>query len=67
LKEITCPLLFIQGEADEYGTLKQVDRTINQVRGKTKKLVIPNIGHTPHKEAPETTFEAAKDFIVKME
>ncbi|MDI5899049.1 alpha/beta fold hydrolase [Flavobacterium yafengii] len=67
LKEITCPLLFIQGEADEYGTLNQVNRTINRVRGKTEKLVIPNIGHTPHKEAPETTFEAAKDFIVKME
>jgi pimeloyl-ACP methyl ester carboxylesterase len=67
LKDITCPLLFIQGETDEYGTLEQVERTINQVRGKTKKLVIPNIGHTPHKEAPEITFEAAKDFIIKME
>jgi pimeloyl-ACP methyl ester carboxylesterase len=66
LKDITCPLLFIQGEADEYGTLEQVDRTINQVCGKTKKLVIPNIGHTPHKEAPEITFEAAKDFIMKL-
>jgi pimeloyl-ACP methyl ester carboxylesterase len=67
LKDITCPLLFIQGEADEYGTLEQVERTINQVRGKTKKLVIPNIGHTPHKEAPEITFGAVKDFIIKME
>lgn len=67
LKDITCPLLFIQGEADEYGTLEQVNRTINQVHGLTKKFVIPEIGHTPHKEAPEKTFEAVKDFIEKME
>jgi pimeloyl-ACP methyl ester carboxylesterase len=66
LKDITCPLLFIQGDADEYGTLEQVNRTINLVRGKTKKLIIPNIGHTPHKEAPETTFDAVKDFIMKL-
>jgi pimeloyl-ACP methyl ester carboxylesterase len=66
LKDITCPLLFIQGEADEYGTLEQVNRTINHVCGKTKKLIIPDIGHTPHKEAPEQTFDAAKDFITKL-
>ncbi|MFV5697318.1 alpha/beta fold hydrolase [Flavobacterium sp. ZT3R17] len=66
LKDITCPLLFIQGEEDEYGTLEQINRTINHVRGITEKLVIPDIGHTPHKEAPEQTFDAAKDFITKL-
>lgn len=66
LKDITCALLFIQGEADEYGTLEQVNRTINQVRGKTKKLIISDIGHTPHREAPKLTFDAAIDFITKL-
>ncbi len=26
---IACPLLFIQGETDEYGILAQVEKTIN--------------------------------------
>ncbi len=44
------PLLFIQGDADEYGSLEQVDKTVNQVSCASEKLIIPNIGHTPHKE-----------------
>ncbi|MND48726.1 hypothetical protein [Solitalea canadensis] len=39
LSGITCPLLFIQGEADEYGTLEQVEKTVSQVRGNTKVFV----------------------------
>jgi predicted alpha/beta-hydrolase family hydrolase len=44
LPGITCLLLFIQGEADEYGTLAQVDRTIELASGKTEKFIIPYIG-----------------------
>ncbi|AKK73485.1 alpha/beta hydrolase [Chryseobacterium gallinarum] len=65
LKNITCPLLFIQGEADEYGTLDQVEKTISQVSGSAEKYIIPGIGHTPHKEAPEQVLEKAADFISK--
>lgn len=63
LSKITCPLLFIQGENDEYGTMDQVDKTINQVSGRSEKYIIPETGHTPHKEAPEFTLKAAKSFI----
>lgn len=66
LPEITCPLLFIQGEADEYGTLAQVERTISQVSGKATQCILPGIGHTPHKEAPALTLGAAKEFIGKL-
>ncbi|MDR3022601.1 alpha/beta hydrolase [Chryseobacterium sp.] len=63
LKHITCPLLFIQGEADEYGTLDQVEKTVTQVRGSAEKYIIPNVGHTPHKEVPELVLEKAAVFI----
>lgn len=66
LPEITAPLLFIQGDADEYGTLAQVEKTIGQVSGKAEKYIIPNIGHTPHKEAPELTLEAGINFIENL-
>ncbi|GGE89266.1 alpha/beta hydrolase [Chishuiella changwenlii] len=63
LPQITCPLLFVQGELDEYGTLEQVEKTISQINGKAEKYIIKNVGHTPHKEAPELTFNAVKEFI----
>ncbi|MEI7487248.1 MAG: alpha/beta hydrolase [Chryseobacterium sp.] len=63
LKNITSPLLFIQGEADEYGTLDQVEKTINQVSGKSEKYIIPNVGHTPHKEVPDLVLNKSVEFI----
>lgn len=63
LKNITAPLLFIQGSNDEYGTLDQVEKTISQVSGSAEKFIIPNVGHTPHKEVPEIVLQTAADFI----
>ncbi len=66
LSNIVCPLLFIQGEADEYGTLEQVEKTISQVNGKSEKFIIPSIGHTPHKETPEIVLEKTTKYIQKI-
>lgn len=66
LPGISCPLLFIQGEEDEYGTSRQVDETISQVNGQADKCIIPGVGHTPHKEAAELTFKAAEGFIQRL-
>ncbi|MCQ9635406.1 alpha/beta hydrolase [Chryseobacterium sp. WG23] len=66
LKDIICPLLFIQGESDEYGTLNQVEKTVSQVSGSSEKYIIPGIGHTPHKESPELVFEKSVEFISKL-
>lgn len=63
LRGVTCPLLFIQGENDEYGTLDQVEKTIGQVSGSTEKYIIPDVGHTPHKEIPELVLNKAVEFI----
>lgn len=63
LKNITAPLLFIQGTNDEYGTLDQVEKTVSQVNGTSEKCIIPNVGHTPHKEVPEIVLEKATGFI----
>ncbi|REC43180.1 alpha/beta fold hydrolase [Chryseobacterium sp. 5_R23647] len=63
LKNIESSLLFIQGEADEYGTLNQVEKTISQVTGTSEKFIIPNVGHTPHKESPEIVLNKSIKFI----
>lgn len=63
LPRITCPLLVIQGENDEYGTAAQVERIVSQVSGPVKSLRIPNCGHAPHFQAQETVLAEITAFI----
>ena len=48
---------------DEYGTLEQVDKTVEQVSGLAEKFILPNTGHTPHKEATDLVLIKTIDFI----
>ena len=66
LPMITCHSLIIQGEEDEYGSLKQVESIANKMSKKATTLIIPNIKHTPHKEIPELILEKAKEFISQL-
>lgn len=63
LPSIHCPSLIIQGEDDEYGTLKQVTSITSQTKGKSSSLIIPKVKHTPHKEVPEIILKEATQFI----
>ncbi|MDT0538573.1 alpha/beta hydrolase [Croceitalea sp. P059] len=63
LPKIKCHILIIQGEEDEYGTLKQVENIITQINGKSNQLVIPSVKHTPHKEVSELILQKASEFI----
>jgi pimeloyl-ACP methyl ester carboxylesterase len=63
LSHVQCPVLVIQGENDEYGTERQVDAIVNQVAGAARKAMIPNAGHTPHKESAAATLETTVDFL----
>jgi len=60
---IACPVLAVQGENDEYGTLEQV-RTLARRLPKTRLLVIPKCGHSPHRDQPEILSGEAGRFIV---
>jgi len=66
LPQIICPSLIIQGDQDEYGTLMQVESIMSQVSGKTEKLIIPNVGHTPHREDQITVLQNSTKFIRKL-
>ena len=60
---ISCPVLAVQGEDDEYGTLEQV-RAIVRRLPKTRLLVIPKCGHSPHRDQPDILSREAGRFIV---
>lgn len=66
LPQVTCPVLVLQGEADEFGSLAQVNGVVSGVAGPAQRGIIPAIGHTPHKEAPETVLELTAAFIAGL-
>jgi pimeloyl-ACP methyl ester carboxylesterase len=53
LSSVACPVLLIQGQQDEYGTLKQLT-AIEAVIPNTQRMVIENCGHWPHKNHAQT-------------
>lgn len=63
LPAIRCPLLIIQGEDDEYGTIKQVDAIRTQVSGPVEVRMLPNCRHTPHRDQRQATYQAMTQFI----
>jgi len=63
LPAIESPVLVVQGQDDEYGTVKQVDAVVRQVKGPAKSLVLPRCGHSPHSDQPDAVLEAASRFI----
>lgn len=63
LPGIRCPLLVIQGEDDEYGTLEQVRRIERGSGGPVRTLVLPACGHAPQRDQPEKTLEAITAFV----
>jgi len=63
LPAIESPMLVVQGEDDEYGTLRQVEAVLTQVQGPASSLVLPRCGHSPHSEKPDAVLEAAARFV----
>jgi pimeloyl-ACP methyl ester carboxylesterase len=63
LPQINCPCLIIQGEEDEFGSLRQVEGIESGIRGKTQKVIVKNAGHTPHKESKEFILNRSAEFI----
>jgi pimeloyl-ACP methyl ester carboxylesterase len=66
LPRITAPTLVIQGEDDEYGTHLQYDTVRAQVPAPVEVLVLPDCGHSPHKDQPEQTLAAIGAFVRRV-
>jgi pimeloyl-ACP methyl ester carboxylesterase len=66
LPGVKCPLLAIQGEDDEYGTMAQLDRIQRQVKGSCELLKLSACGHSPHKDQPERVLNSLSNFIGKI-
>ena len=63
IRAIRCPVLAVQGEEDEYGTLEQV-RAVQRAVPHAELLVLGACGHSPQRDQPEALARAAGRFIV---
>jgi pimeloyl-ACP methyl ester carboxylesterase len=63
LAYIRVPILIVQGEQDQYGTMRQVEIAQEECYCPVEVLVLPDARHVPHREAPEDTLRAVAEFI----
>jgi pimeloyl-ACP methyl ester carboxylesterase len=61
--KITCPVLAVQGENDEYGSLEQI-HAIKRLVPHARLLEIPACGHSPHRDQPDVLIREAGRFIL---
>lgn len=66
LPEIRCPLLAIQGEDDEYGSMAQIDGIADALpAGQCRLLELEHCAHSPHRDRPQAVIDAAVAFLAQ--
>lgn len=63
---IRVPILIVQGENDQYGTLRQVETAQAECFCPVDSVILPNVRHDPCREAPEQTLAAIAGFINRL-
>jgi pimeloyl-ACP methyl ester carboxylesterase len=63
LPGIGCPVLAIQGEDDQYGTMEQLERIRRGVRGPCELVKLAACGHAPFRDQPQATLDAIAGFV----
>jgi pimeloyl-ACP methyl ester carboxylesterase len=62
---VRCPLLVIQGDRDEFGTLAQVEAILRQAP-QGERWVAPGCGHTPHAQAEGDFVARVAEFVARQ-
>jgi len=62
LAYIRVPVAVIQGADDQYGTTRQIEIIRDECYCPVEVTMLPAVGHSPHREAPEMTLKVIADF-----
>jgi pimeloyl-ACP methyl ester carboxylesterase len=65
LPAIRCPILAIQGDEDEYGTMEQI-ASIARAAPDARLLPLPACRHSPHRDQPQAVLAAAREFVAGL-
>jgi len=63
LPDIKVPVLVIQGQDDQYGTAAQISAAQDECAGTVRVSHLPDCRHSPHRDRPQLTIDAAAAFI----
>ena len=66
LPRVRVPVLALQGEHDEYGTLRQLHRVSRGVSGRCETRLLADCGHGPHLQDEATTVEVIARFVATL-
>ena len=66
LAYIRVPVAIVQGTEDQYGTIRQIEIAKEECYCPVEVALIPGVGHSPQREAPEATLKAIADFANRI-
>src|ERR1700680_3963779 len=66
LAYIRVPVAILQGADDQYGTIRQVEIAQEECYCPVDVTIVPNAGHSPHREAPEATLGSITEFVKRI-
>jgi pimeloyl-ACP methyl ester carboxylesterase len=66
LAYIRVPILIIQGERDNFGTVRQIEIAREECYCPIEVLLMPGVDHIPHREAPEAVLAAIAGFCHRL-
>jgi len=66
LAYIRVPILIVQGEDDQYGTMKQIEAAQEECYCPVEVALLPKAKHSPQRDAPEATLKAIADFTARV-
>ena len=65
-RALQAPVLLVQGEDDEYGTLAQLDAIAEAASVPLTRLVLSKCGHAPHRDEEAAVLEATHRFVAGL-
>ena len=66
LAYIRVPILIVQGEDDQYGTVKQIEIAQEECYCPVDVALLPGVRHSPHREAPDVTLKVVSEFVGRI-
>jgi len=65
LSRVTCPVLAIHGEDDEFGSAAHPERYTSLPKGRCVMELLQGCGHVPHKEKPDVVTSVVREFLTQ--
>jgi pimeloyl-ACP methyl ester carboxylesterase len=66
LPKVSCPLLSLHGENDEFGSMAHPNRFSSLSAGPSKVVLLANCGHVPHREMPTVVLDHLTTFLASL-